>query len=187
MVVHTLAFVMVGRVLGLVGLGPAPDVKDVEIAVLRHQLVVPRRQVARPRYTPQDRLVLAMLARLLPRERWPAFLVIPATLLRWLREVVARRWTYPPIGRARRGLADEVVDLVVRMARENPRWGYPRLVGECRRFGVRVSSTSVRRILRRPPARPGAATWWPGLDGVPARPGRWRVGVRLSDRGRRSA
>ena len=51
MVARTLAFVIVRRVLGLVGLGPAPDAKDVEIAVLRHQLMVMRRQVARPRYT----------------------------------------------------------------------------------------------------------------------------------------
>jgi hypothetical protein len=104
MVVRTLAFVIVRRVLGLVGLGPAPDAKDVEIAVLRHQLMVVRRQVTRPRYAPQDRMVLAMLARLLPRERWPIFLVTPGTLLRWHRELVARRWTYPwhrPAGRSR--------------------------------------------------------------------------------------
>jgi hypothetical protein len=87
MVVRTLAFVIVRRVLGLVGLGSAPDAKDIEIAVLRHQLMVLRRQVTRPRYMPQDRLVLAMLARLLPRERWAAFLVRPATLLRWHREL----------------------------------------------------------------------------------------------------
>src|SRR3954464_3240492 len=104
MVVRTLAFVVVRRVLGLVGLGPAPDAKDIEIAVLRHQLMVLRRQVARPRYTPQDRLVLAMLARLLPREGWAAFLVTPSTLLRWPGELVARRWTYPAIGRGSHGL-----------------------------------------------------------------------------------
>ncbi len=100
MVARTLAFVIVRRVLGLVGLGPASDAKDVEIAVLRHQLMVVRRQVARPRYTPQDRLVLAMLARLLPRDRWLVFLVTPSTLLRWHRELVARRWRYPRSGRA---------------------------------------------------------------------------------------
>ncbi len=119
MVARTLAFVIVRRVLGLVGLGLTPDAKDIEIAVLRHQLMVVRRQVVRPRYTPQDRLVLAMLARLLPRERWPVFLVAPATLLRWHRELVARRWTYPATGRGRQGLESEVVDLVVRMAEEN--------------------------------------------------------------------
>src|SRR5205823_4370688 len=104
MVVRTLALVVVRRVLGLVGLGPTPDAKDVEIAVLRHQLMVVRRQVARPRYTPQDRMVLAMLARLLPRERWASFLVTPSTLLRWHRELIARRWTYPPTGRRQHGL-----------------------------------------------------------------------------------
>src|SRR5438067_13665226 len=124
MVARTLAFAVVRRVLGLVGLGPAPDAKDVEIAVLRHQLMVVRRQVARPRYTPQDRLVLAMMSRLLPRDRWPALLVTPSTLLRWHRELVARRWTYPATGRGRTRLGPDVVDLVVRMAREHPRWGY---------------------------------------------------------------
>src|SRR6266511_3171625 len=89
MVARTLAFVIVRRLLGLVGVGPAPDAKDIEIAVLRHQLMVVRRQVTRPRYTPQDRRVLAMLARLLRRHRlgpaprrtdpsWPAFLRAPA-------------------------------------------------------------------------------------------------------------
>src|SRR3954452_15648077 len=149
MVVRTLAFVLVRRVLGLVGLGPAPDAKDIEIAVLRHQLMVLRRQVTRPRYTPQDRLVLAVSARLLSRERWAAFLITPATLLRWHRELVARRWTYRRTGRDPRGVDEEIVALVVRLARENPRWGYLRIVGECRNLGVRVSATSVRRILRR--------------------------------------
>ncbi len=91
MVVRTLAFVIVRRVLGLLGRGPAPDAKDVEIAVLRHQLMVLGRQVARPRYALIDRLVLATLAKLLPRTRWPVFLVTPATLLRWHRELVAHR------------------------------------------------------------------------------------------------
>jgi transposase InsO family protein len=108
-------------------------------------------------------LVLAALARLLPRARWPVFLVTPATLLRWHRELVARRWTYPRVGVVRQGLSPEVVDLVVRMARENPRWGYLRIVGECRKIGVRVSATSVRRVLRRhrlgPAPRRGGPSW----------------------------
>jgi transposase InsO family protein len=110
MVVRTLGFVLLRRLLGLAGLGPALDEKDAEIAVLRHQLMVLRRQVRRPRFTPSDRVVLAMLARLLPRERWPAFLVTPGTLLRWHRELVARRWTYPHTGQ-RRGLDPEVVEV----------------------------------------------------------------------------
>ncbi len=96
MVVRTLAFVVVRQVLSLVGLGPTPDAKDVEIAVLRHQLLVLHRQVARPRYTPADRMVLAALAKLLPRDRWPVFLVTPSTMLRWHRELIRWRWTYPP-------------------------------------------------------------------------------------------
>src|SRR3954464_7848735 len=163
MVVRTLAFVIVRRVLGLVGLGPTPDAKDIEIAVLRHQLMVVRRQVARPRYVPADRLVLATLAKLLPRARWSVLLVTPATLLRWHRELVVRRWIYLRAGRGQQGLPPEVVDLVVRMARENPRWGYVRIVGECRKPGVRVSAISVRRILRRHrlgPARRRSGRGW---------------------------
>ena len=123
--------------------------------MLRHRLAVLRRQVARPRYSPADRALLATLARLLSRERWAAFLVTPATLLRWHRELVARSWTYPRHGRvAPNALDDEVVALVVRLVRENPRWGYLRIVGECRKLGVAVPATSVRNVLRRHRLRP---------------------------------
>ena len=162
-VVRTVALVIVRRVLGMLGCGPTPNADAVEIAVLRHQLAVLRRQVPRPRYTPADRMLLAALAKLLPRERWAAFLVTPSTLLRWHRELIARRWTYPHTGRDRRGLNEEIVALVLRLARENPRWGYLRIVGECRNLGVRVSATSVRRILRRhrigPAPRRGGPSW----------------------------
>jgi putative transposase len=161
--VSTMVFLFVRRVLGLVGLGPKPDDKDVEIAVLRHQLAVVHRQVARPRYAPTDRLILATLARLLPRERWSAFLVTPATLLRWHRELVQRRWTYGREPRVSRALDPAVVELVLRMARENPRWGYLRICGECAKLGMKVSATSVRNILRRhglgPAPRRGGPTW----------------------------
>jgi putative transposase len=118
-VVRTLGFLLVRRLLGLAGRGPARDAKDVEIAVLRHQVMVLRRQVRRPRFTLSDWMVLAMLAWLLPRERWPVFFVAPGTLLRWQRELVARRWTCPSTGH-RRGLDPDVVALVLRLARENP-------------------------------------------------------------------
>src|SRR3954471_20439651 len=153
-VVRTVAFVVVRQVLSLIGLGPTPDAKDVEIAVLRHQLLVLRRQVARPRYAPPDRIILAALAKLLPRERWPIFLVTPSTLLRWHRELIRRRWTYPAIGRNRRALDPAVIDLVLRLARENPRWGCLRVVGECRMPGGRVPATAVRTFRRRPPRGP---------------------------------
>src|SRR6266508_4568148 len=91
-VVRTVAFLVLRQVLGLVGRGRSAGAKDVEIAVLR-------RQIVRPRYTPADRMILATLAKLLPRDRWPIFLVTPSTLLRWHRELIRRRWTYPAEGR----------------------------------------------------------------------------------------
>lgn len=121
MVVRTLAFLVLQRILGMVCSGQTPDAKVVEIAVLRHQLAVLRRQVTRPRYTPGDRMVLATLAKLLPRDRWNVFLVTPSTLPRWHRELIRRRWTYPATGR-RRGLDPEVVELGLRLARDNARW-----------------------------------------------------------------
>jgi hypothetical protein len=90
-----ITFPLVRKLLGLVGIGPSPNEKDVEIAVLRHQLAILRRQVARPRFSPTDRAVLATLARILPRQRWATFLVTPATLMRWHRELVRRHWTFP--------------------------------------------------------------------------------------------
>jgi putative transposase len=159
----TLVFLLARQALRLVGLGPTPDDKDVEIAVLRHQLAVLRRQVARPRFAPTDRLILATLARFLPRDRWSAFLVTPAMLLRWHREFVRRRWTYPRGTGVRRGLDPRLVELVLRLARENPRWGYLRICGECAKLGMKVSGTSVRNILRRhglgPAPRRSGPTW----------------------------
>ena len=69
--------------------------KDVELLVLRHQLAVLQRQLGPPELEPGDRVLLAVLSRLLPRDRWSSFFVTPATLLRWHRELVADRWTYP--------------------------------------------------------------------------------------------
>src|ERR1039458_3321477 len=113
-----MTFLLVRKLLDLVGIGPTPDEKDVEIAVLRHQLAVLKRQVARPRFSPADRAVLATLARFLPRERWATFLVTPATLLRWHRELVRKHWTFPrPDKVAPNGLGVEVVALVLRLAR----------------------------------------------------------------------
>ena len=134
-VARTVGLMVLRRLVGLLGLGPSPDAKDVEIAVLQHQLAVLRRQVTRPRYTPSDRLVLAWLAKLLPRARWSLFLVTPATLLRWHRELVARRWTYPHTGPGSRGLDPRSWSWCCRLARENPRWGYVRIVGEIGKLG----------------------------------------------------
>src|SRR5437879_11199005 len=128
---------------------------DAEILVLRHELDVRRRQVGRVRYQPADRAVLALLGHLLPRRRWTMFGVTPATLLRWHRQLVRRGRTYPKLGRP--PLDPAAVELVVRLARENPRWGYRRITGELAKLGVRVAATSVRTILRRGGLRPSAA------------------------------
>jgi putative transposase len=123
------------------------EFKELEIVVLRHELAVLRRQAGRPELTSADRVFLATASRLLPRMSWRSFFVTPTTLLRWHRGLVARRWTYggrrgrPPIG-------GEIRALVLRLARENPRWGYQRIAGELRGLGLTVSATTVRKLLR---------------------------------------
>jgi len=121
--------------------------KELEIVVLRHELSVLRRQARRPQLTMADRVLLAAASRLLPRPNWRSFMVTPATLLRWHRRLVARRWTYG--GRCGRPpIAEEIRALVLRLARENPRWGYQRIAGELNGLGVDVSATTVAKILR---------------------------------------
>jgi len=83
----------------------------------------------------------------LPRHSWKAFSVRPETLLRWHRRMVARRWTYPHRQPGRPPISREVRELILRLARENPSWGYLRIVGELRKLGIAVSATSVRNIL----------------------------------------
>ena len=103
--------------------------KELEIVVLRHELAILRRQIRRPPISGVDRLFLAAASRLLPRARWRFFIITPATLLRWHRSLVAKRWTYVhPVGRP--AMRREIRALVLRLARENPRWGYQRIVGE---------------------------------------------------------
>jgi transposase InsO family protein len=133
--------------------------KDVELLVLRHQLAVLRRQAGRPKLRPADRALLAALTRLLPDPRRHGLLVTPQTLLRWHRELVRRKWAQPRRGPGRPPVEQRVRELVLRLARENPRWGYPRIAGELLKLGLRVSPSTVRRILLaaglKPPRRIG--------------------------------
>jgi putative transposase len=121
--------------------------KDVELLVLRHQLVVLGRHQRRPSLRPADRALLAALARSLPPRRRHGLVVTPQTLLRWHRELVRRKWAQPQRAAGRPPVDRRVRELVLRLARENPRWGYPRIAGELRKLGLRVSPSTIRRIL----------------------------------------
>jgi putative transposase len=143
-----LCYVVLRRVLQLAALRlRSQEFKELEIVVLRHELAVLRRQVARPELRPADRVFLAAASRLLPRTSWRSFVVTPTTLLRWHRRLVAKRWTYPArVGRP--PIGDEIRELVLRLARENGSWGYQRIAGELRGLGIRVSATTVRKVLQ---------------------------------------
>lgn len=161
-------FVLSFLVRALIGLlvlqGSGDGAKDLEILVLRQQLRVLRRKTGRPRFTALDRVLLAAASRALPRDRWASFLVTPRTLLRWHRELVRHKWTYRTARRSGRPpIHPEVAGLVLRMARENPRWGCVRIAGELRKLGIRVGATTVRTLLRRhglgPAPRRSGPTW----------------------------
>lgn len=126
----------------------AAEAKDVELVVLRHQLAVLRRQAGPPRFDDADRALLAALAAVLPRPRWAAFQVQPATLLRWHRALITRRWTYPRRRPGRPPTAAAIRKLVVRLATENPLWGYRRIHGELVGLGMTIAPSTVWSILR---------------------------------------
>ena len=122
------------------------EFQELEI-IVRHELAILRRTTRRPAMTVVDRVVLAVASRLLPRARWQSFIVTRATLLRWHRRLLAKRWTYGrPAGRP--PMRREIRGLVLRLARENPRRGSARVVGELKGLGVIVSATTVRAWFR---------------------------------------
>jgi putative transposase len=163
-VLFALVYLLLRRVVRLIA-GSSNELMEteVEVMVLRHQLMVPKRQVGRPRLRRRDRLFMAAISKALPRSRWSSFLVSPQTLPRWHRELVRRevdlpaglRW-WPPI-------SQKVRELILRMERDNRMWGCIRIRGELRKLGSRVSATTIRRLLRAyglgPAPRRHGPTW----------------------------
>jgi transposase InsO family protein len=122
--------------------------KELEIVVLRHQLTVLRRQNDRPALNDNDRTLLGAIAAALPRRLRSGWLVTPDTLLRWHRRRIARHWTQPARGPGRPPTSVELRRLVLRLAAENPTWGYRRIHGELAGLGHRIASSTVWQILK---------------------------------------
>jgi putative transposase len=169
--------------------------KDLEILLLRQQLRILQRTQARPpRLSWWEKLPLTIIAAKLvqgvrhsrTRLSQSLFLFSPETVLRWHRELVRRKWTFrhrPAQGRPR--IAVELEALIMRLARENPRWGYSKIEGELRKLGYRIGRSTIRAVLKRHsiPASPSrtrkSSTWRAHLASAPAAP----AGVRFLHRG----
>jgi putative transposase len=148
-VFSSLLYLLLRRLLGVLSSEDrAAEHVRLENLVLRHEVAILRRQVKRPVYRMHDRALLAAASRILPRERWSAFLVRPETIVRWHRRLVARKWTRPHCRPGRPSLDPGIKALILRLARENPRWGYMRIKGELQGLGIRVSATTIAMLLR---------------------------------------
>ncbi|MER7793314.1 integrase core domain-containing protein [Streptomyces sp. NPDC097640] len=163
-----LAYLAATNALAFLRLLPMGDrEKDIEILVLRHQLLVLLRQVGKPTFTDSDRAVLSGLLHHLPKDRLRHLLLLvrPDTVLRWHRDMLRRRHaaTCVPRRRGRPRTIRSIHALVLRLARENASWGYRRIHGELAALGIKVAAATVWEILREhgiPPAPARQTTTW---------------------------
>src|SRR6266511_5290067 len=166
-------YLTVRALLGLlVGSRHGPDIKDSELMILRHELDVLRRQVARPALRRVDRAFFAAAVCHLPRSSRSVRLVTPRPLLRWHHALVRPTSRHEGGRPGRPQLSAEIQQLVLRFARENPRWGHRRVCGELAKLGLQASPTSIRRLLARarlePAPRRAGPNWREFLRGQAA-------------------
>src|SRR6266581_304531 len=137
--------------------------KNAEILVLWHEVAVLRRQVARPRPSWPDRAILSGLTRLLSAQRRRHRFVTPETLLRWHRDLIRRHWTKPHRPAGRPSIPPQLRQLILRIAVENPTWGYRRIHGELTRLGDKLAPSTVWLLLNQaaidPAPRRAGLTW----------------------------
>jgi putative transposase len=162
-VLFRLAYLLMIRVFDWLALHARSDTsKDAEILVLRHEVAVLRRQIARPKPDWADRAMIAALTRLLPRHLRLHRIVPPATLLAWHRRLTKKKWTYPNAA-GRPPVPEETRELVRRLAGQNPRWGHRRIQCELLGLGYRIGAGTIRRILAAaglaPAPRRASPTW----------------------------
>ncbi|TDU03472.1 homeodomain-containing protein [Streptomyces sp. 846.5] len=148
MALRLLYLVFVRLLGGLLLLGRSSRAKDIEILILRHEVAILRRHFPKTHLSWADRALLSALTRRLPRTLRRHRLVTPATLMDWHRRLVQRKWRQPAAKPGRPPIPEELRTLILRLAGDNPSWGYTRIQGELRRLGHRVGASTIRRLLR---------------------------------------